>query len=133
MSPFSLRPSHSVSSRHSTHSPAPPPPNYAYASPGPRNATTPGFRGSQAPPGPPPGADPQLWQWFQSVDTDYSGSITAEELRRALVNGDWSCELLTPRGPSSDLTRHFAAFDIDTVKMLMGIFVSLSITALIDN
>ncbi|KAF8905975.1 hypothetical protein CPB84DRAFT_1770703 [Gymnopilus junonius] len=37
--------------------------------------------------GPPPGADPQLWQWFASVDTDRSGSITVTELQSALVNG----------------------------------------------
>ncbi|KAF9553333.1 EF-hand [Agrocybe pediades] len=54
--------------------------------------------------GPPPGADPQLWNWFTAVDTDRSGHITATELERALINGDW-----TP-------------FDLDTVKMLMSIF-----------
>jgi len=54
--------------------------------------------------GPPPGADPQLWHWFTTVDEDHSGQITAEELQRALVNGNWS------------------PFDLDTVKMLMGIF-----------
>ncbi|KAI5122042.1 hypothetical protein M0805_006027 [Coniferiporia weirii] len=54
--------------------------------------------------GPPPGADPQLWQWFSSVDTDRSGAISPTELRAALVNGNWT------------------QFDLDTVKMLMGIF-----------
>ncbi|EIN06448.1 EF-hand [Punctularia strigosozonata HHB-11173 SS5] len=54
--------------------------------------------------GPPPGADPQLWQWFSSVDTDRSGNINANELQRALINGDWS------------------PFDLDTVKLLMTIF-----------
>jgi len=54
--------------------------------------------------GPPPGADPQLWQWFSSVDTDRSGAITANELQSALVNGNWT------------------NFDLDTVKMLMNIF-----------
>lgn len=38
------------------------------------------------------------------MDADRSGSISASELREALVNGDWS------------------SFDLDTVKMLMGIF-----------
>lgn len=53
--------------------------------------TAPGFRSPPPPPpGPPPGADPQLWQWFQTVDADRSGSISASELREALVNGDWS-------------------------------------------
>jgi len=52
----------------------------------------------------PQGADPQLWQWFTSVDTDRSGAISAKELQAALVNGNWS------------------NFDLDTVKMLMSIF-----------
>ncbi|KIY46125.1 EF-hand [Fistulina hepatica ATCC 64428] len=46
----------------------------------------------------------RLWEWFSSVDTDRSGQITATELQRALINGDW-----TP-------------FDLDTVKMLLNIF-----------
>lgn len=54
--------------------------------------------------GPPPGADPQLWQWFIAVDRDRSGQINPQELSQALVNGDW-----TP-------------FDLDTVKMLMSVF-----------
>jgi len=54
--------------------------------------------------GPPPGTDPQLWQYFTSVDTDRSGSIDVNELQSALVNGNWS------------------RFDLDTVKMLMTIF-----------
>ncbi|KIY73045.1 EF-hand [Cylindrobasidium torrendii FP15055 ss-10] len=54
--------------------------------------------------GPPPGADPTLWHWFESVDADRSGAISATELQRALINGDW-----TP-------------FDLDTVKLLMSIF-----------
>ncbi|XP_038064329.1 peflin-like [Patiria miniata] len=41
-------------------------------------------------PGMPPGADPTLWHWFQAVDADHSGSISATELRQALVNGNWS-------------------------------------------
>jgi Ca2+-binding EF-hand superfamily protein len=52
----------------------------------------------------PAGADPQLWSWFISVDLDRSGCISAIELERALINGDW-----TP-------------FDLDTVKLLMTIF-----------
>ena len=55
-------------------------------------------------PGPPPGSDPQLWQWFSAVDADGSGSISVVELKQALVNGNWT------------------QFDLDTVKMLMGIF-----------
>jgi Ca2+-binding EF-hand superfamily protein len=75
---------------------------------GPPPPASTGYGGGFAPPGghrgAPPGADPQLWSWFTSVDTDRSGSITAPELERALINGDW-----TP-------------FDLDTVKLLMSIF-----------
>lgn len=46
-----------------------------------------GNGGYSQPMGPPPGADPQLWQWFRAVDTDGSGGITATELQSALVNG----------------------------------------------
>jgi len=56
--------------------------------------------------GPPPGTDPQLWQYFSSVDADRSGSIDVTELQSALVNGNWT------------------RFDLDTVKMLMTIFDS---------
>ncbi|KAG8790430.1 hypothetical protein FRC12_011858 [Ceratobasidium sp. 428] len=67
-----------------------------------------GAGGFQAgpPQGPPPGADPQLWAWFSSVDSDryVFKAVFAPELQQALVNGDW-----TP-------------FDLDTVKMLMSIF-----------
>lgn len=53
---------------------------------------------------PPPGADPKLWSWFVAVDVDRSGSISASELQRALINGDWT------------------TFDLDTVKLLMTLF-----------
>ncbi|PFH50069.1 hypothetical protein AMATHDRAFT_61829 [Amanita thiersii Skay4041] len=53
---------------------------------------------------PPPGADPQMWQWFAAVDTDRSGYITANELQTALINANGT------------------RFDLDTVKMLMNIF-----------
>ncbi|KAM6501052.1 hypothetical protein JOM56_004066 [Amanita muscaria] len=46
----------------------------------------------------------ELWSHFVAVDQDRSGAITAVELERALVNGNW-----TP-------------FDLDTVKLLMNIF-----------
>ncbi|KAF8635583.1 hypothetical protein AX15_000233 [Amanita polypyramis BW_CC] len=62
-----------------------------------------GYGGGFANP-PPPGADPQLWNFFVAVDQDRSGAISAVELQRALINGDW-----TP-------------FDLDTVKLLMSIF-----------
>jgi len=37
-----------------------------------------------------PQLDPNIVKWFTAVDTDRSGQISAEELRRALVNGNWS-------------------------------------------
>lgn len=40
--------------------------------------------------GAPPGADPQLWSWFVTVDRDRSGQISTEELRQALMNNNWS-------------------------------------------
>jgi Ca2+-binding EF-hand superfamily protein len=52
---------------------------------------------------PPPGADPQLWEWFNRVDKDQSGDIDATELQVALVNGDWS------------------HFNLNTVNLLMNI------------
>jgi len=79
----------------------PPPP---VGGPGGYGSAPGGFAPSGRHGGPPPGADPQLWNWFTSVDTDRSGSITAPELERALINGDW-----TP-------------FDLDTVKLLMSMF-----------
>lgn len=40
----------------------------------------------------PPGADPQLWQWFNAVDTDRSGAISLQELQQALYNGKFVVE-----------------------------------------
>ncbi|XP_006458254.1 hypothetical protein AGABI2DRAFT_134046 [Agaricus bisporus var. bisporus H97] len=60
--------------------------------------------GAQRPLQPPAGADPQLWNWFSTVDVDRSGSISVQELQSALLNGNWT------------------RFDLDTVKMLMAIF-----------
>ncbi|OCH95500.1 EF-hand protein [Obba rivulosa] len=78
-------------------SPAPISPSTSYGSAA-------GYGGYRPQPGPPPGADPQLWQWFSAVDLDHSGAITVNELQSALVNGNWT------------------KFDLDTVKMLMNIF-----------
>ena len=38
----------------------------------------------------PPGVNPEAYQWFQTVDTDHSGSINLKELKQALVNSNWS-------------------------------------------
>ncbi|KAI0035734.1 EF-hand, partial [Vararia minispora EC-137] len=76
-----------------SHSPNPPVYNAGYGS---------------YPAGPPPGADPQLWQWFNAVDTDRSGSISVSELQAALLR--------------TDVDMNGAGFDLDTVKMLMNIF-----------
>ncbi|KAJ3011962.1 hypothetical protein HKX48_006555 [Thoreauomyces humboldtii] len=56
------------------------------------------------PPTMPPGADPQLWAWYQSVDTDRSGQIDVKELQNALINGDWS------------------PFSLEAVQMMMQLF-----------
>jgi len=40
--------------------------------------------------GAPPGVDPQVLAWFQAVDTDRSGFISANELRQALTNANYS-------------------------------------------
>lgn len=58
----------------------------------------------QQPQQPPPGIDPTLWGWFQAVDQDRSGSITAEELQKALLNNNWS---------------HFNA---ETCRLMIGMF-----------
>ncbi|KAL1713514.1 hypothetical protein EV715DRAFT_211466 [Schizophyllum commune] len=44
-----------------------------------------------------------MWAWFNEVDTNRSGHITALELQRALNKGAWT-------------------FDLETVKVLMTIF-----------
>jgi peflin len=41
-------------------------------------------------------ADPQLWQWFNAVDTDRSGSISVSELQAALVNGQRPFPMFSP-------------------------------------
>ncbi|KAI0831189.1 hypothetical protein BC628DRAFT_1415727 [Trametes gibbosa] len=85
-------------------SPAPParPVSSQYGAAAPGYYSQPGYGAPAG--GPPPGADPQLWQWFSAVDTDRSGAISVTELQAALVNGNWT------------------KFDLDTVKMLMSIF-----------
>jgi Ca2+-binding EF-hand superfamily protein len=62
---------------------------------------------SLAPPPPPQsGADQQLMSWFKAVDTDGSGQLSADELQRALINGDWS------------------PFNIETVRLMVNMFDS---------
>ncbi|XP_076459897.1 programmed cell death protein 6-like isoform X1 [Babylonia areolata] len=73
--------------------PAPPP--YGAPPPGPPGyggGAPPalGGYGGYGPPPPPPGVSPDLWGWFQAVDQDRSGSISASELQQALMNGNWS-------------------------------------------
>ncbi|KAF5373169.1 hypothetical protein D9758_001670 [Tetrapyrgos nigripes] len=84
---------HSHGSVHSTHS------TYSHR---PRHSSN--YSSQSYSSGAPAGVDPTLWSYFSNVDRDHSGTITVQELQQALVNGDWS------------------HFDLDTVKMLMGIF-----------
>merc|ERR1712223_1529610 len=64
------------------------PPSGGY--PGQAGAAPPGgYPGYGAPQQGPP-VDPQVQQWFNAVDSDRSGHISASELQKALVNGNWS-------------------------------------------
>lgn len=40
--------------------------------------------------GPPSGIDPNVYQWFLTVDADRSGRINMTELQQALVNANWT-------------------------------------------
>ncbi|KAG6832689.1 hypothetical protein H0H92_012261 [Tricholoma furcatifolium] len=112
-----------------------PPPNYGsqgYGPPPGNHSQYPnsGYSNPYPPPpqqyGPPPGGDPQLWQWFSAVDSDRSGSISVTELQSALVNGNDDIQAIGHVSGSSHKTcvvlKYLADFDLDTVKMLMGIF-----------
>ncbi|KAK3700903.1 hypothetical protein LTR37_015706 [Vermiconidia calcicola] len=97
-----------------------PPPRNAYGSPPPPGtygqnaAPPPSFHNrppipeQQRPPTVAPPRDPNdrdaLWPLFLQVDKDRSGQLSEEELRRALVNGDYT------------------AFDVHTVKMMIRMF-----------
>ncbi|KFV75054.1 Peflin, partial [Dryobates pubescens] len=62
-----------------------------YGQPGPYGGPPPGPYGGAAPGGgAPPGVDPEAFSWFQAVDADHSGYISAKELKQALVNSNWS-------------------------------------------
>merc|ERR1711963_905967 len=61
---------------------APPPAQGGYPGAPPPNQG--GYPGAQ------PAVAPQIQQWFNAVDQDRSGQITAQELQKALVNGNWS-------------------------------------------
>ncbi|KAJ1984594.1 hypothetical protein H4R34_000566 [Dimargaris verticillata] len=88
-----------------------PPPNSGYGAPPPQ-----GGYGAPYPPQRPPPQQPQgnpvggtpdqntLWSWFAAVDADRSGALTADELQRALMNGDWS------------------PFNMETVRMMVNMF-----------
>ncbi|PVU94046.1 hypothetical protein BB561_002838 [Smittium simulii] len=73
-----------------------------------QNQNAGGFRPAARPPPPnPQSMDPQqqqLYYWFVAVDTDRSGVLEADELQRALINGDWS------------------PFSIDTVRLMITMF-----------
>ncbi|KAG1823448.1 uncharacterized protein BJ212DRAFT_1476331 [Suillus subaureus] len=55
----------------------------------------------------------QLWLWFTAVDTDRSGAITAVELERALINGDWTPFDLDTEAPYEHDVDHDDSVDID--------------------
>ncbi|XP_022258374.1 programmed cell death protein 6-like isoform X2 [Limulus polyphemus] len=40
--------------------------------------------------GPPSDVPLYIWEWFKAVDQEGNGSISASELQRALMNGNWS-------------------------------------------
>lgn len=87
----------------------PPPASYGHGPPpsGPHNR--PSIPQQQRPPtvGPPPRDQNDrdgLWSLFMQVDKDRSGQLSENELRRALVNGDYT------------------AFDPHTVKMMIRMF-----------
>ncbi|KAI8071204.1 hypothetical protein BC940DRAFT_252645 [Gongronella butleri] len=85
----------------------PPPPTqaqYGYGQPQQQYHQQPYGHAPPPPAGPPPGANPQLWSWFKAVDTDGSGQLSADELQRALINGDWS------------------PFNRETVRMMVNMF-----------
>ncbi|GAN11187.1 oxysterol-binding protein-related protein 3 isoform X4 [Mucor ambiguus] len=63
-----------------------------------------GYGAPPPPAGPPPGVDQQLYSWFKAVDTDGSGQLSADELQKALINGDWS------------------PFNIETVRLMVNMF-----------
>lgn len=83
-----LHHSHSSASRYSRSTPAPG--GYGQQAPG-YGAP---YQQQQQHYGPPAGADPQLWQWFNAVDADRSGAISVNELQSALVNGTRSRGLI---------------------------------------
>jgi hypothetical protein len=87
----------------------------------------------------------RIWMWFLSVDTDRSGYITATELRKLAWAAEQSLILylhyyvrvradkggldlyvscvLWPCGMGPVAEMRCVAFEIDTVKLLMSIFV----------
>jgi peflin len=92
-----------------TYGSPPPPGNYgANAPPPPQFHNRPPIPETQRPPTVAPPRDGNdrdgLWPLFLQVDKDRSGQLSEEELRRALVNGDYT------------------AFDVHTVKMMIRMF-----------
>ncbi|CAG2255638.1 Peflin,Programmed cell death protein 6,Sorcin [Mytilus edulis] len=60
--------------------------------------------GGYGAPAPPPGVSQELWNWFQAVDQDHSGKISANELQLALLNGN------------------FSPFNPETCRLMIGMF-----------
>lgn len=86
----------------------PPPASYGHGPPPPQANNRPPLPTQQRPPTVAPPKDPNdrdsLWPLFVQVDKDRSGQLSENELRRALVNGDYT------------------AFDPHTVKMMIRMF-----------
>jgi len=100
---------------------------------GPAGYRPPGPAGGPAGYGAPPGVDPNIASWFRAVDSDNSGQISAEELKRALVNGNWShfseeaCRMMIDmydanNSGSIDLNEFNALFDC--INKWKGVFES---------
>ncbi|XP_074656343.1 programmed cell death protein 6-like [Tubulanus polymorphus] len=89
---------------------APPPGQYG-APPGGQYGQYPPQPGYGAPPGgppgmggPPPGIDPQVYQWFMTIDSNRSGHLSANELQQALTNANYS------------------HFNPETIRLMIGMF-----------
>lgn len=72
--------------------------------------------------------NPNVASWFRAVDQDNSGQITASELKRALVNGNWSnfseeaCKLMIGEKVKSSCFFLFEILYLDSSQSLTSSF-----------